>query len=1333
MARLIVRQVPGSEPAAFLLVGQDGTTTPAVAVVNCPRGYPVPGAGNRDLLEELGWYLEQFLEYPFPPATERADAVQGALKSWGREAFEALFGSAPAVRLLDAATRDGYGTLDLDISSDDPRVLGWPWEALYSPEKGWLVHHCAFGRRLNTTLPPPALPESLPRDRLNILLVTARPYENDVAYRSIARPLVELVDRGGFPASVHVLRPPTLEALRQHLREHPGQYHVLHFDGHGAYGRAAEVPGGADSHRFLAAAQGRVIFESEEGKPHAIPAETLSQLLAEHRIPAVVMNACQSGQVDEHAEDAFASVAASLLRAGVGGVVAMAYSLFVSGAEQFLPAFYGRLFETGDLAEAVRAGRQQMLAEERRTSPRGRFPLQDWLVPVLYEHLPVRFELEPPLKGAVEAEAPAVPVEAREQESPYGFVGRDRALLELERAMRLPRAGILIHGLGGIGKTTLVRGFLDWLARTGGIGRGAFWFQFDKISSGEYVLNRLGEPLLGTAFATLSTPEKLEKLGRELSAKPFVVVWDNFEVVQGIEAAGVKPQLPPEDWVTLKELLKRLRGGRTKVLITSRSEEEWLGEVRRKVALGGLVGEERWAFVEGVLHELGIEADRQDPALVELVNLLEGHPLGMRILLPKLEERAAAELVVALNENVAALETEKEGMEGRLWATLRFVEEAVPERLRGLLYPLGLHQRYADASYLAAMAQVAGFPWGDREVTELLKMLVSAGLAQDRGRVVELHPVLIGFLRSRSQPAAQAPDAERWRRSFVMVFAHLSSQLIRMQLHEKEGFLSMHEANVIGAQQLATEAKMVQPGVALTQFRAGYALGTGRREEAARLYRVMAQLAEQRGDEGRSLAAAYDQLGRLAAEQGRWEEAEGCYEKSLAIKERLQDEYGVALTYHHLGNVAAMRQHWEEAEGWYEKSLAIKERIRDEHGVAATYHQLGQLAAGRRALEDAEGWYEKSLAIKERIGDEHGAANTCHLLGDVAAERRAWHEAVGWYHKSLATRKRIRDERGVATDYHKLGNVAVNRGAWGEAEGWYEKSLAIWERLGNEHEAAAAVYHELGNVAAHRRALDQAEAWYRKSLAITERLQDTNVANTYHQLGSLAGGRQRWEEAVVWYQKALAIRERLGEDRGAARAYDELGNVGAARQMWEEAEGWYRKSLAIDERLGDEHRAATTYHNLGVVVAERRAWEEAEGWYRKSLAIFERLGDEQRVAITCYSLGSVAAERRAWEEAEGWYQKSLAIRERLGDKHWAAQTSGKIAFLARGQNRLMDAARGFLQAAQWFVAAGDPHMSRVAAEEFRRTAAGAAPDEGQEMERLWTAAGLPAIEAGPTE
>jgi hypothetical protein len=136
-------------------------------------------------------------------------------------------------RMLGQATRDVHDRLLLQISSDDARVLSWPWEALRDPQAGLLGQRCQIERRPNRQLDPMPLPEDLSRDRVNILLVTARPYEGDVHYRSISRPLVELINDRKLPPQVHVLRPPTFDRLR----EHTGYDHILHFDGHGAYGQ----------------------------------------------------------------------------------------------------------------------------------------------------------------------------------------------------------------------------------------------------------------------------------------------------------------------------------------------------------------------------------------------------------------------------------------------------------------------------------------------------------------------------------------------------------------------------------------------------------------------------------------------------------------------------------------------------------------------------------------------------------------------------------------------------------------------------------------------------------------------------------------------------------------------------------------------------------------------------------------------------------------------------------------------------------------------------------------------------------------------------------------
>src|SRR5206468_2957354 len=122
------------------------------------------------------------------------------LRRWGEQAFAALFGSGKGRDWYVQATAGGSEGLHLKVSSDDPFVLAWPWEALRDPATDCLGLHGHVERKLNHAADPPPLSDKLPKDRVNILLVTARPYEGDVRYRSISRPLVELIDSQKLPA-----------------------------------------------------------------------------------------------------------------------------------------------------------------------------------------------------------------------------------------------------------------------------------------------------------------------------------------------------------------------------------------------------------------------------------------------------------------------------------------------------------------------------------------------------------------------------------------------------------------------------------------------------------------------------------------------------------------------------------------------------------------------------------------------------------------------------------------------------------------------------------------------------------------------------------------------------------------------------------------------------------------------------------------------------------------------------------------------------------------------------------------------------------------------------
>jgi tetratricopeptide (TPR) repeat protein len=1187
---LQIRHLPDAAAVHFQVVRlPDGKAGPVVGGVPDPVGFPVEGWPDKGLLPGLRWYLEQFLDYPFDPETTHAELVLKALRRWGEMAFDALFGGRDAGGWFDAATRGDYADLHLQIVSDDPAVLAWPWEALYDREAGSrLAHACQLERRLDGLHDPPRL-KKLPKDRVNILLVIARPYERDLRYHSIARPLVEWAAQPDVPAAVHVLRPPTFDRLREHLRERRGFYHILHFDGHGAYGDGP--PPAPGTHKFQSTVQGRLVFENADGGPDPIKAELLSELLREGAVPAVVLNACQSAMVDNRADDAFASAAAALLRAGVRSVTAMAYSLLVGGAQQFLPAFYRRLFEKGSLADAVRAGRQQMRSKPERPCVGGLVPLEDWLVPVLYQQEAPDFKF---VKKARPKEQPAtrLPEEAQDKQNPYGLVGRDGAILELERAMRRKPAGVLVSGLGGVGKTTLVKGFLHWLEQTGGLGAGVFWFHFGDVRSAEYVFNRLGEVLFGVNFIAQPLGQKLTALEQAFRQRPFLIVWDNFESAKGIPGTAVVANLAETDGDQLRDFLGRLRGGATKVLLTSRSPEDWLGatNIGRPIGLGGLDGEERGALANAILDDQGLKGKTADAAFADLMGLLNGHPLAMRVILPRLASQPAAELAKALRENFAALKPNmKDEAEARLFSTLRFATHALPLRWRPLLFLLAQHEGFADAGLLAKMAQGVDGRWTRATIDECLGALRDAGLLrQVVPSLWEMHPAVTGFLRAALSHDLDAASQETWRRSFVDVLGGLANTLAGRPLHEQRGIFSLHGANFHSARTAAQQLQREINCLALTQALAMYALNTHNHPTAERLFLELAEQCNRLGLE-KEAASALHQLGRVAGERRDFDAAERWFHKALAIKERLGDTRGAALTYHELGMVAQERRDFDAAERWFHKALAITERLGDEPRAAITHHQLGNLAEERRDYDDAERWFHKALAVFERLAIAHHAASTYHHLGVVAQERRDFDAAERWFHKALAIKERLDDEDGAASTYHHLGVVAEKRRDFDAAERWHHKALAVTERLGDKHRAA----------------------------------------QTYHQLGIIAQERRDFDAAERWHHKALATFEQLGDEHGAAGSCHQMGVVALLRRDFDAAEHWYYKALAVNERLGDEHRAAQTYLGLGAVAQERRDRDAAQGCFQKALNIFQKLGDEYRAAIATGAIDRLEQQRSA--------------------------------------------------------------------------------------------------------
>lgn len=79
----------------------------------------------------------------------------------------------------------------------------------------------------------------------------------------------------------------------------------------------------------------------------------------------------------------------------MAGVVAMRYSVYVVTAAQFIADLYPALLQGLPLGSAVSRGRSQLAEQPNREIAFTPRPLQDWVVPVVYEAVPLELFAKP--------------------------------------------------------------------------------------------------------------------------------------------------------------------------------------------------------------------------------------------------------------------------------------------------------------------------------------------------------------------------------------------------------------------------------------------------------------------------------------------------------------------------------------------------------------------------------------------------------------------------------------------------------------------------------------------------------------------------------------------------------------------------------------------------------------------------------------------------------------------------------------------------------------------------------------------------------------------------
>ena len=214
---------------------------------------------------------------------------------------------------------------------------------------------------------------------------------------------------------------------------------------------------------------------------------------------------------------------------------------------------------------------------------------------------------------------------------------------------------MILHGVGGTGKTELAKAFGRWWRDTGGIDKPGwvFWHSFEPgiPSSGlNGVVANIGLALFGADFAGMGQAERRSAVTEALDQRRMLLILDNFETVRSMpDPAGAAEPLNDAGCRELRDFLIHVaRHGRSAVIVTSRTAEYWLGNFPR-VEVGGLATHEASTYAGNLLAPFSAAGPRRKTrAFGELLAWLDGHPLSMRLILPSLDVAEPEALLAGL-------------------------------------------------------------------------------------------------------------------------------------------------------------------------------------------------------------------------------------------------------------------------------------------------------------------------------------------------------------------------------------------------------------------------------------------------------------------------------------------------------------------------------------------------------------------------------------------------------------------------------------------------------------------------------------------------------------
>lgn len=204
-------------------------------------------------------------------------------------------------------------------------------------------------------------------------------------------------------------------------------------------------------------------------------------------------------------------------------------------------------------------------------------------------------------------------------------------------------------------------------------------------------------------------------------------------------------------------------------------------------------------------------------------------------------------------------------------------------------------------------------------------------------------------------------------------------------------------------------------------------------------------------------AQAYNDMGIVYIDQGKYSTAIEFFNESMLIRSNLKDSAGIASLYNKIGIVYQKQGKLKDALENQIEALKIYEALKQDLWIGYCLNNIAIVHQNLENLNKSMEFHLRALGYRKKMGDVYGEAGSYGNIANVYVKQKDTTSAIEYYEKALVTFRKINNEEGISIMLSNLGNIYLARDQNTKALELLQESLDIRERLGDKKGIASSL------------------------------------------------------------------------------------------------------------------------------------------------------------------------------------------------------------------------------------------------------------------------------------